>query len=335
MAELNGLARIRVWDLMVGPRGFEPRTTAFPSSRLVRAASFRARRRAHRSTSSQNILKKFCHGQRFGLSTYLSVLSREVTMQSIEWINKAFDVLQWRFRAKDVKIIEGEEGEACVPQIGKFKWDKSEDPERTFSNLVSISEELWGSMSCRLIKVPVRYDPVIKGIVYDPTSLSRVLRLKEGKGFAWLLLVSSVYLHYLNHKSKFQLSELLVIHKIESIPYLIIGLSNAIKIAPWSFGGVLHFSNLLGRASVRAIARKDLIPLDAPEKILKALISPSNKLNVCLSRDFCFDVDIEREAIAKRLDDLKLYTTISILEAPSEEALRGSLKLLGNQVEYS
>ena len=250
-------------------------------------------------------------------------------MRSMEWMERAFDTLQWYFRAKDVKLVKGEAGEVCIPRIDGIEWIKDEDPELAFTNLVSISEELWESMNCSLVNVPIRYDPVIKGIVYDPTLLTKILDLKDGKGFAWLLLAANVYLHYLNHKSKFQLSEFLRANEVESVPYLIIGLSNAIKTIPWSFRGILHFSNALGRAAIRTIARKDLIPIDTPDKVVRALISPSNKLSVCLTRDFCFDVDMEKEAIAKRLDDLKLYATVSLLEAPSEDVLSGSFELLG------
>ncbi|WP_157058733.1 hypothetical protein [Ignicoccus islandicus] len=253
-------------------------------------------------------------------------------MDQIEWVEQAFGILQWYFRARDVKLVKGEGGDICIPIVEGLEWRKGDDPEESFARLVEISEKFWSSLKCTKETVPIRYDPLMKAIIYDPEHLTDLLNMKRGKELSWFLLGASLSLHYLNHKSKFSLIDVLKELEGNGLPYLIIAFSNALKIAPWGFEGLIHFDNVLGRAALRMLAKRELIPLNNPQKIAMALIDPSSKLHVCLTKDFCFDIDIIKEAISMRIDDLKTYSLVTLIEAPNKETLSEALNLIEGDV---
>ncbi len=249
-----------------------------------------------------------------------------MTMRDV--VIEAFDALQWHFRAKDVKLIEGESEATCVPQIPNMQWRESDDPEANFTALARLSSEFWSSMKCVDTRLPIRYDPLLKAIVYSPEDVEELFDVNAGKEFVWLILGSAMYLHYLNHKAKFKLTETLKDSVTNQVIYFLVALSGSLTTIPWSFKGLKLFNNALGRAALRIVARKETIPLNEPKKIVRTVVAPSRKLNVCLSEDFCFDVDVEREAVSQRLDDLKLYLVVSFAEAPSAETLERALELV-------
>ena len=231
--------------------------------------------------------------------------------------------LKWRLRAKDLRVHVGNDLGLTEKRIREQpRWYREEEPEESFRRLVETSDEYWSNPSLEEMKTFAVYD--FKGrLLVDLEALSELSKeyqsISAFNSMLWYRFSSLVYLHYLNHKSDFDLGRY-----VEKTPWIKTAseIVSAMHTLRW-FMKAYEISDKLGddiifRTSIRGLAKREELPLDKVTKLIRVILESSPRPVICLSSKICIEVDMERAVLSNQYN-LKYFVTALMAEAPSVE----------------